>query len=220
MSNLPCCHIIGSGDFCKTCIEKKSSDIIICADGGYNHAVKNNLLIDYIVGDNDSIINKPKNIKSINFPKEKNETDMHLALNLGRELGYKHFRIYGGYGDRPDHFYANIQLLINSSIKKEQATIVTNEFNVYVLNNSKINFSDCEYNKVVSVFSLDNISDNVKITGLKYELDNATVINSYPIGISNETIGDKFSISVKCGKLLVFCYDIKANSKYEILYFE
>ncbi|NMD37162.1 MAG: thiamine diphosphokinase, partial [Christensenellaceae bacterium] len=192
---------------------------IICADGGYNHAVKNDLEIDYIVGDNDSIINKPDNIKSKNFSKDKNETDMHLSLNLGRKLNFKYFRIYGGYGNRPDHFFANIQLLIDCSQKKETATLVADKFNVYVLNNSSIIFNQSEASNIVSIFSLNQAAYGVKIKGLKYELEDSVFYDNYPIGTSNETTGKDFFISVKNGKLIVFCYDKISNNKFSIKYY-
>ena len=37
---------------------------------------------------------------------------------------------------------------------------------------------------------------------MKYELDNARITNDFPVGISNEFIGQEALVSVGCGQLL------------------
>lgn len=56
----------------------------------------------------------------------------------------------------------------------------------------------------VSVFSHSNISKGVSETGLKYELDNATICNNEVLGVSNEFLdGRPASINVADGTLIV-----------------
>ena len=60
----------------------------------------------------------------------------------------------------------------------------------------------------ISVFSLDEKSTGVCESGLKYSLDNAELLNSNPLGVSNEFKGEKAKISVDTGHLLIV-YDRK-----------
>ena len=53
------------------------------------------------------------------------------------------------------------------------------------------------------MFSLSDKSKGVTIKNLKYSLDNAELTNSFPLGISNEFLGKKSSITVKDGMLLL-----------------
>ena len=56
--------------------------------------------------------------------------------------------------------------------------------------------------KYISVFSLAEASV-VSYEGLKYPLDNYTITQSFPIGVSNEFISEICRIDLKSGKLLV-----------------
>ena len=61
----------------------------------------------------------------------------------------------------------------------------------------------------VSLFALDERLENVTIRGMKYEVENASVRNDYPVGCSNETVARKeggqgvFSIGKGTGLLIM-----------------
>ncbi len=55
----------------------------------------------------------------------------------------------------------------------------------------------------VSIFALSEVSKGLTIKGLYYELDNYDMELSDSLGVSNETIGKDFSISLESGYLLV-----------------
>ena len=71
-----------------------------------------NLDIDLIVGDFDSLCNIPANVNIYKLPKEKDETDLFVAIEEGMKKGYTEFHIYGALGGRIEHSIANIQILI------------------------------------------------------------------------------------------------------------
>lgn len=54
----------------------------------------------------------------------------------------------------------------------------------------------------LSLLSLGKEALGVNIRGMKYELDNARITNDFPVGISNEFIGQEALVSVGCGQLL------------------
>ncbi|HAX69750.1 MAG TPA: thiamine diphosphokinase, partial [Anaerolineae bacterium] len=92
-------------------------DFILCADGGTRHALALGLNPNVIVGDMDSL---PENFspstfngKIVLFPKDKNETDLELAINHALTLNPSQILILAALGGRMDQTLANIALLSN-----------------------------------------------------------------------------------------------------------
>jgi len=58
----------------------------------------------------------------------------------------------------------------------------------------------------VSVFCFGDRAEGVTLTGLKYPLDNTTLVCDYPLGVSNEFTGGPASVAVRNGTLIItFC---------------
>ena len=197
------CYIIGAGEISKTEAIADETDYIICADGGYKYKTLLGRDCDMVVGDFDSYGSVPQTENKIVAPREKDETDMMLAVNFGLEKGYRNFVIYGALGgERNDHSVANIQLLHYITSKGAKGTICHE-------NEMFIAFSDgtlklgAEHKGYISVFSLSDESRGVTIENLKFTLDGATLYSYMPIGVSNEFLGKESSITVEDGSLLV-----------------
>ena len=211
------CKIIGAGEFNNFSFNK--NDFIIAADGGYNHLKKINIKPNILIGDFDSInlnldpgldlykninINAlDTNIKKIKFPTEKDYTDLYLAIKYAIKLGYKIFYIYGALGgQRFDHSLANIQLLSYLSKKKLRAYIYSKKNIITAITNTKIYFNK-KQKGMISIFSHTNKSFGVNILGLKYQVKNKILLNTFPLGISNEFINKNSIISVSSGTLII-----------------
>ena len=130
-----------------------------------------------------------------------------LAARLGLEKGYTNFEIYGGLGGRLDHTLANIQTLTFLNRHNAVGTLIGDDYALKVVTNGVITFGkDLPENttgNICSVFSLSDVSTNVTIQGFHYEVEGATLTNSFPLGVSNEFTGRKGSISVSNGTLAV-----------------
>ena len=189
------CYLFGAGEQSPCHIELGKDDLVIAVDGGFNYLEKIGLRADYVLGDFDSV-SASSNLPSdcIRHPKEKDDTDMMLAARLGLEKGYTNFEIYGGLGGRLDHTLANIQTL--TFLNRHNA--VTNG----VISFGK-DLPENTTGNICSVFSLSDVSTNVTIQGFHYEVEGATLTNSFPLGVSNEFTGRKGSISVSNGTLAV-----------------
>ena len=54
----------------------------------------------------------------------------------------------------------------------------------------------------LSLFSLVEESRGITIEGMKYSLEHAVIRNDFPVGISNEFIGEAAAIAVEDGTLV------------------
>ena len=80
------CYIVGAGDFASP-FAPKEDDLVIAADGGYDHLIKFGIRCDILLGDLDSIREVPKKIETVTFPVRKDETDSFLAYREGVRRG-------------------------------------------------------------------------------------------------------------------------------------
>lgn len=206
----PVCYIFGAGEFSPCEIHLSDNDLVIAADGGYDHLIHMGLRADVALGDFDSVTSyeiwEDNICEKMTYPPEKDDTDMMLAIKLGLSKGFQHFAIYGGLGGRLDHTIANIQALSFLSKNGADGILYHEDYALTVIENSGFTLSK-DTSGYVSVFSLSDRSENVTIKGLKYELEGALLTNSFPLGVSNEAIGKKGMISVEHGTLLILWHN-------------
>ena len=73
---------------------------------------------------------------------------------------------------------------------------------ITAIKNSSIFFSK-DYTGYVSVFAHSDECTGVYLRGLKYPLENATLRNAFPLGVSNEFIGCDSEIIIGQGTAVV-----------------
>jgi len=197
------CYIAGAGEF-NASILPEQSDYVIAADNGYTALLSQGITPDMVVGDFDSLGRVPDHPNVVQSPAEKDDTDMMLAVKLGLELDYKTFIINGGLGGRLDQTLANMQILVYITERNALGILIGQTTCVTAVRNEKVIFSKAATpGNTISVFSTGDRAEGVTLKGLKYPLDNATLTNTYPIGVSNEFTGSTASISVKNGTLII-----------------
>lgn len=185
----------------------KTSDFIVCADGGAFHMIKFGLKPDVLIGDFDSVSKehleyfKEEGVEVLKYPSEKDMTDAELALETACKRNYREIIIIGGTGTRLDHSLANIFTLVKL-LKRGIKSKIVDEHNEITVIDDKIELKKRKNTKV----SLLALTENVKgITseGLYYRLNNTTLEFDSPYAISNEFIQDTAKISIKDGLLAV-----------------
>lgn len=196
------CYIVGAGDCPKLNIKKNSDDLIIAADGGLKYLKDFGILPDIIIGDFDSLGIVPDGENVIKLNPVKDVTDMNAAVDIGIEKGYTEFHIYGACGGRFDHTLANIQLAASLASRNMNASIHDGETVITAICNGSMKFSK-EYKGYISVFAHSDECTGIYIKGLKYTLDNGTVRNTFPLGVSNEFIGCESEIIIGQGIAIV-----------------
>lgn len=224
--------IVGAGEFASLMTRIGEDDVVIAADGGLLYLLNAGIVPQVFVGDEDSLFeNKEELIRLLNevtgesinpedisigreflerlgiaecviLPSEKDDTDMALAISYALNRECTELEIYGGLGGRMDHSFANIQLISALSDEGVRAVMYGRSSLMTVLKNRGMAFPK-EAAGYISVFSLEEESRGVTIRGLKYELTDAVLSKSRPMGVSNEFTGSESYISVRDGKLLI-----------------
>jgi len=176
-----------------------NADIIICADSGYNHAVKMGLRADLVVGDFDSS-EIPDGVETARYPSEKNHTDSEIALSHARERGARELLFIGATGTRADHTLTNI-FMLKSCLEQGEKAQVLDEHNRIRIVESKLSFKGDKGGFV----SLVPLCDCFGVTteGLKYPLKDAGLKFGEGVGVSNIMEGNEATVSLEKGILLV-----------------
>lgn len=196
------CIIAGALEFDASEISFEKNDLIIAADKGYKTLKENGIEPDLFVGDCDSLGYVPENVNCEILNVRKNDTDTSHAVDYGFSKGFRQFEIFGAFGGRFDHSFANVQLAYSIAKRGGNAVFHGKEYDFTVIENSKITFPEGRKGRI-SVFSLSDKSTGVYETGLSYSLENATLTNDIPLGVSNEFTGVESRISVENGALLI-----------------
>ncbi len=199
------CVVIGAVDIgfdAKKLI--RDTDFVICADRGWQNAVKQGIRPDMIVGDFDSSPYPENMDASVTvLPVVKDDTDTFYIARYIVENGYTDVLMLGLIGGkRIEHTIANIQTLVYFAQNRINATAMDRYSQLMVIKDGIVCLPDMA-DKFFSLFSMGDKAEGVSIKGAKYPLDNYTLSNFYPIGISNEFIGEDVEISVKNGSVLL-----------------
>jgi len=182
-----------------------NSDIIIAADGGLDRLRPLGIAPDVIIGDFDSVSAIPESGAGevIALPRRKDDTDTLAAVRYGLERGFTRFHIWGGTGGRADHTAANIQTLVFISHRGGEGWLYGEGVAITALTGDSAEVTG-KKGAYVSVFSHTDISEGVTFRGLRYPLEDATLTNDFPLGVSNEFEEERAVIEVKRGTLIIY----------------
>ena len=182
----------------------KAADLIIAADGGASLAAQNQVEVDVIIGDMDSLatsdILKHPNAEVIEMQGQ-DDSDLSKALKwLALKDDFsKHTRvdIIGVEGGRIDHAFAAFTILFESAVPK--AIIWLDGWQVQAVK-GEVELS-CENGQIISLFALGKV-EGLCIEGLRYNCNNE-VLEIGSRGLHNEGLGGLAKISHKKGNLLL-----------------
>jgi len=196
------CFIAGAAPGGSVPFSPGAGDLVIAADGGYAHLISLGISPDVVIGDFDSLGFVPSHANVLPYPKEKDDTDMMLAIRYGLGKGYRSFELYGGLGGELSHTLANIQALTFLARRGARGTLVGRDARATVICSGHVAF-DAAQRGMISLFALDEEVQGVTLEGLEYPLSGATLTNAFPLGVSNAFTGEKSAVSVRKGALLI-----------------
>jgi len=185
----------------KTAIE--TADVVICADSGILHAEKIGVVADVWVGDLDSVDEKHSCVDFVRLPTEKDDTDTMSAARILVKKGVKSVRMFGCTGTRLDHTYANLFVLKFLLDNGVSATIEDEHNKVFLLPCGK-HIVDAQCGSFLSLLPFCCEVEGLSISGVKYPLNDHTLCDSFPLGVSNQVLNEHCEIDIKKGTLAVF----------------
>ncbi len=198
------CFVVGAGSIYDGDLpfQPAAEDLVIAADGGFDHLQKAGMVPHLLIGDFDSMPRPETLCETMVLPVEKDDTDMVFAVKEGFRRGYTHFEIYGGLGgERISHTLANLQLL--SFIKQQggHGVLVGGNTRMLLLKNETCRLS-ASPNGHCSLFALHGDA-TVTLEGLHYPLCGGILSADFPLGVSNRFVENQAVITVHQGQVLV-----------------
>lgn len=189
---------------------------IIAADGGLVHVQALGLVPNLLIGDLDSVT--PEQVRWAEeqgaevrrFSPDKDETDLELALMAAAETGTSRILIVAALGGRLDQTLSNIFLLNLPALANMDVRIDDGQQEVILVRES-IDLIGQE-GELVSLLPLSPIVRGITTTGLKYPLEDASMIFYHSRGISNQMTGNKARIEFQSG-ILICMHERKDDSK-------
>ena len=179
----------------------KRAPVIIAVDGGIRECIQRGFNPHVYVGDLDSATTQElslfPDIKTHIYPKEKDKTDLELAIDLSLKRNSS-LQIFGAIGNRVDHTFFNLLLLTRFHGKIEY---LSKEEKIFLINkNQRI---QTHPKQIISLLPINGPVYGVTTKGLKWDLENVKLDNHFS-SLSNIALGSEVFIDVKEGHLLCF----------------
>lgn len=195
------CYIFGSALGDPKNFSPTENDLVIAADAGYLKIKELGFTPDLAVGDFDSLGQIPTDTEIIKHPVKKDDTDALLAIKIGIEKGFSEFHFYGCTGNRLDHTLGALQNLSFLAERGCRGYLFGEDFIATAIKDESLEFSE-ENKGNISVFAATSECE-ISIEGLLYTLENKKITYDFPIGVSNEFIGQKAKINVHKGTAIL-----------------
>lgn len=181
-------------------------DTLVAVDGGLRHLDALRLPPDLLIGDLDSVAAQrvtelqAAGVTIERYPREKDETDLELALiNLSR-AGYDTIRVVAALGGRLDQTLANLYLLELPAVEDLDIRLDDGREEIIVIHSSLTVTG--EPGDTFSLLAMDGCTRGIQTQGLKYPLKDETLCPNRTRGISNELLGTEAVVKISSGRLL------------------
>lgn len=165
------------------------ADQLVAVDGGLIHCVDLGVWPSVLIGDLDSAppglvaqANR-RQVRRLDFPADKDATDLELALEFAANAGATRFTIVAAFGGRLDHELATIALLASDRWAPIIVTATDGQRLLHVVRN------DCNLaltpGATVSLVPWHDDVAGVTTLGLRWPLRNETLLLGSTRGVSN-----------------------------------
>jgi thiamine pyrophosphokinase len=183
-------------------------DFIIAADGGARHGWALNLTPQLAVGDFDSLSGaeleklEQAGVALKRFPRDKDETDLELALLEAARLGAEKICVFGALGGRLDMTLANLQLLTHPALTHVSVEVRAGAQTAWLLRPPGGALHG-QVGDTVSLLPLGGAAGGITTHGLRYPLNGETLAVGPARGVSNVLTQLEAYVELRAGLLLI-----------------
>lgn len=164
---------------------------VVAADSGLDHAESLGLSVDVVVGDFDSVTPgaleraRVAGVTIQQHPRDKDATDLALALEVAVGFGAASVFVVGVGGGRPDHALANLLLLAAPAWAEVEIDARTADARVAVVR-SRPRTLRGHVGDVVTLLPVHGAARRVRTEGLRWALVDEDLHQASTRGVSNE----------------------------------
>jgi thiamine pyrophosphokinase len=181
-------------------------DLLIAADGGLKHMLRIGITPAIIIGDLDSAPQEEaarlerEGRRVMRYPREKDATDLELAIQQAVAERVKTILIVGALGGRLDQTLGNLALLSGPNLVQVDIRLEDGIEEVFLIRSQDIIHG--QTGDTVSLIPFQGPAQGVETEGLQYPLRFETLYPSKTRGISNVMIMEEARVSVVSGTLI------------------
>jgi thiamine pyrophosphokinase len=182
-------------------------DALLAADGGTRHILALGLRPSVVMGDLDSVMDDERHrleeacVRILQYPSDKDETDLELALRYAVQAGHREILVVAALGGRLDQTLGNLSLLTDPALAGVDVRLDDGVEEAFFVRDS------CEVRgspgDIVSLIPWGGEVAGVITDNLRWPLRGEILHPHQTRGISNELLGESAAIHLKSGLLLV-----------------
>lgn len=191
----------------------RPDDWLIAADGGLRHLRHLGLAPRLLIGDLDSVTEDDvqwavsRGAEVRRYPREKDETDLELALLAALQTGSRGILLAAALGGRLDQTLGNLSLLLRPELAGLDARLEDGREEVFLIRaQAEIHGRKGD---IVSLLPWNGPAEGVTTQSLRYPLYDETLYPDQTRGISNEMLAGTAQVSLRAGLLL--CIHTRKN---------
>ncbi|GAP13815.1 thiamine diphosphokinase [Longilinea arvoryzae] len=184
----------------------RPEDVLIAVDGGLHHLRRLGLPPHLLIGDLDSANAEDVHWAADNgaelrrYPREKDETDLELALQAALQTGSRRIVLAAALGGRLDQTLGNLFLLMRPELAGLDVRLEDGMEEVFLIREQTELRGRA--GEIVSLLPLNGPAVGVKTRDLRFPLNDETLYPDKTRGISNEMTGESAGVSLRSGLLL------------------
>lgn len=202
-------HIVAGGPETELPVLMAQQNVLwIGVDRGALYLLDRGIVPDRAVGDFDSVTKEEwariqqAVVNPVQYPAEKDETDLEIALNEALSLEPEAVYLYGVTGGRLDHFFGAVTLL-EKAAHHCPVSIVDCQNELALFKPGTYELTEKPDWLYVSFFSVSAQVKGLTLEGFRYPLNGYTVKSGSSRCVSNELTGEKAVFSFESGILMM-----------------